>query len=78
MQAKALRYFALHEDGLRNGSFIREIQWGRSKVPKLTYSQFINGDYMGSTNEKPTTYADQPLVEFDVKRALKLIPGVCR
>lgn len=74
------RYFALHVDGLRNGSFFRVHKDGM-------IGQFINGDYMGGgpsflcagpiVNGLPTTYYQQPLVEYQAKDAEKLIPACC-
>ena len=66
------KYFALHEAGLRNGSFFR--------VRSATVcAQFINGDFMGNIGILPADmkYAGHPLVEFDAKAAEKLIPRCC-
>ena len=71
------RYFALHEAGLRNGSFFRVSRYG--------CHQFINGDHIGEdhcgagplVDGIPTTYGKQSLVEFEQEVAEKLIPKVC-
>ncbi len=68
---QAPRYFALHEAGLRNGSFFRVRRPGHC-------AQFINGDFMGNIEQLPETYANQPLVEFSLDVAEKLIPKCCR
>jgi|GEM_PF-2780251 len=64
------RYFALHEEGLRNGSFFRIRRPGHC-------AQFINGDFMGDIGELPETYAGRPLVEFPREKARGLIPKCC-
>lgn len=66
------RYYALHDVGLRNGSFIRTSALGGS------IAQFMNGDYMGLLDELPTTYANQPLVEYPREVAERMIPRCCR
>lgn len=64
------RYFALHEAGLRNGSFFR--------VRSATVcAQFINGDFCGNVGTLPETYAGLPLKEFPRDLAEKLIPKCC-
>jgi hypothetical protein len=68
---QAVRYYALHEAGLRNGSFFRV------RGPK-TCAQYINGDFMGNVGTLPDSYAGQPLKEFDRKEAESLIPKCCR
>lgn len=65
-------YLALHEAGLRNGSFYRRTNRTRK------WAEYINGDYMGSITVRPQTYADQPLKEFDKATAERLIPPVCK
>jgi hypothetical protein len=40
------RYFALHEAGLRNGSFFRV--WERVRFNRV--AQYVNGDHMGSVD----------------------------
>lgn len=64
------RYFAIHEAGLRNGSFYR--------VSRHGVAQWINGDCMGKIEEVPALYYKQSLVEFDRETAERLIPSVCR
>jgi hypothetical protein len=65
-----VRYFALHKEGLRNGSFFR--------VRSATVcAQFINGDFMGNVGQLPETYAGRPLVEFPREQAEELIPECC-
>lgn len=80
MKAKP-RYFALHVDGLRNGSFFRVYHDGK-------VVHYMNGDYMGCAEPfycsgplkdgLPTTYSKQPVVEYQAKDAEKLIPSCCR
>lgn len=67
------KYYALHEAGLRNGSFYRVTRRGDEEI----VGQFINGDFMGRQDSLPKTYAGHPLKEFDQKRAEKLIPRCC-
>jgi hypothetical protein len=67
----SVRYFALHEEGLCNGSFFRVRKPGHC-------AQYINGDFMGDTGQLPEVYAGQPLVEFPREQAEKLIPKCCR
>lgn len=62
-------YLALHEAGLRNGSF------HRSSGTK--WAQYINGDFMGFLEERPKTYGGLPLVEFSAETAIRLIPRCC-
>jgi len=69
-QKQTPRYFALHEAGLRNGSFFRVRRPGHC-------AQFINGDFMGDIKRLPETYAGRPLVEFPREQARKLIPKCC-
>lgn len=75
------RYWALHESGLRNGSFFRMLLKRSGKPEYLTAAQFINGDYMGSdpptlVDGVPTRYGGA-LVEFPQEQAEKLIPSCC-
>jgi len=65
------RYFALHEAGLRNGSFFVMRRQGHC-------AQYINGDFMGNIGELPKLYAKQPLKEFPREEARKLLPDCCR
>ena len=65
------RYFAIHEAGLRNGSFFRVRKPGHC-------AQFINGDFMGNIEHLPETYSGLPLTEFPRDVAEKLIPRCCR
>lgn len=64
-------YLALHEAGLRNGSFYR------FKSDKLGWAHYINGDFIGFVIPKPTHYCGFPLKEFTADAAVKLIPKVC-
>jgi len=67
----AARYFALHEQGLRNGSFFR------LRGPGYC-AKYTNGDFMGNIGRLPETYAGRPLLEFAPSLAEKLIPKCCR
>jgi hypothetical protein len=85
------RYWAIHESGLRNGSFFRVLLKRSGKPEHPTAAQFINGDYMGSNPDEymscgdpptlmddvPTHYGAGVLVEFTQERAEKLIPACC-
>jgi hypothetical protein len=64
-------YLALHEAGLRNGSFFR------FNAKTKQWAHYINGDFMGFVIPKPTTYAGLPLKEFPEAQAVKLIPKIC-
>lgn len=68
-----VRYKALHDSGMANGSFYR---W---TTKTRMWAQYINGDYIGSQHDEPTTYAYQPLIEYtDYKAADRMLPQVCR
>lgn len=66
-----LYYLALHEEGLKNGSFFRVYP----KRKHQNVAQYMNGDFMGYREEIPTTYGDQPLREFTKREAERLIPN---
>lgn len=69
-QKPTRRYWALHVDGLENGSFFRMSVHG--------IGQFINGDFMGMLPEVPKTYANQELIEFPREIAEAHIPACCK
>jgi hypothetical protein len=63
--AKKRKYYAMHDDGLRNGSFIRESDKSRAR--------YMNGDFMGFIKDIPATFK-----EVETKHAESLIPKCCR
>jgi hypothetical protein len=67
-----LRYWANPggDDGLRNGSFVREIQWEDGDI---TLSQFMNGDYMGWIKAVPEGFT-----EVSIEQAQGLISDCCK
>ncbi len=60
-----IQYFAMHDDGLKNGSFIRHSASG--------LAQYMNGDFMGFVDKVPSGF--EPV---DVKHAEKLLPKCCK
>ena len=59
------RYWALHDCGLRNGSFVRSRDG-------ITMAQWMNGDFMGTIEALPNGFKEVPS-----DHAEKLIPAVC-
>lgn len=72
-----IRYLALHEAGLHNGSFFRIIERVTEHEETKRIAQYINGDFMCLLDKEPTEYCAQSLNRFDQKTAEKLIPKVC-
>jgi hypothetical protein len=62
---KNQKYYAMHDAGLQNGSFIRESSHG--------LAQYMNGDFMGFIEKIPTTFQ-----EVETEHAESLIPKCCR
>jgi hypothetical protein len=60
------RYWAMHDFGLRNGSFIR------SRLDGTKLVQWMNGDCMGLIETMPKGFK-----EVSQDHAEKLIPAVC-
>ena len=63
-----VRYFAMHDVGLQNGSFYRDrgSEFGG-------YAHYMNGDFMGWVDKVPKQFVLQ-----DRKHALRLLPRNCR
>lgn len=66
-----LRYWATGEEGLKNGSFVREIAWPEGD---FSFTRFINGDFMG---EVPEVICER-LDTFDIEYAQHIIPECCQ
>jgi hypothetical protein len=62
---KTITYYAMHDIGLKNGSFIRESKHG------LAY--YMNGDFMGFVEKIPPLFK-----KVETAHAKNLIPKICR
>lgn len=74
IKGRERRYWSLHKEGLKNGSFFR----ARSDGKQVLVAQYINGDFMEFHETLPETYAGQLLYEYPRVYAEKLIPKVCK
>ena len=62
-----IRYFARHEMALQHGCFFR--------VSEIGITQYSGGHFTGFKEKLPDIYLEQPLVEFSVKHAERLLQG---